>query len=193
MKQKRWLLLASGIAFIATAVIYLILLLIVAPEINSTILPAVETQINDLVVAGELAVEDMSATMDYIKELIFTLVGALAVISVVDVLLGVLLIKRSKADDKTILNKKGLVITAMILSFFTAGLLIAILLIVELNTSVEVASIDNTFVGAKSETDEVQEINSKYEAKIRKLQALRDKGDITKEEYQTLLKKIFEE
>ena len=193
MKQKRWLLLASGIAFIATAVIYLILLLIVAPEINSTILPAVETQINDLVVAGELAVEDMSATMDYIKELIFTLVGALAVISVVDVLLGVLLIKRSKADDKTILNKKGLVITAMILSFFTAGLLIAILLIVELNTSVEAASIDNTFVGAKSETDEVQEINSKYEAKIRKLQALRDKGDITKEEYQTLLKKIFEE
>lgn len=193
MKQKRWLLLASGIAFIATAVIYLILLLIVTPEINSTILPAVETQINDLVVAGELAVEDMGATMDYVKEFVFTLVGALAVVSVVDVVLGVLLIKRSKADDKTILEKKGLVITAMILSFFTAGLLIAILLIVELNTSAEVAIVDNTFVGAKSEADEVQEINSKYEAKIRKLQALRDRGDITKEEYQTLLKKIFEE
>lgn len=193
MKQKRWLLLASGIAFIATAVIYLILLLIVTPEINSTILPAVETQINDLVIAGELAVEDMGATMDYVKEFVFALVGALAVVSVVDVVLGVLLIKRSKADDKTILEKKGLVITAMILSFFTAGLLIAILLIVELNTSAEVASVDNTFVGAKSEADEVQEINSKYEAKIRKLQALRDRGDITKEEYQTLLKKIFEE
>ena len=124
----------------------------------------------------------------------------LAVMAIVDLVLGISLIKHSKASDKILLGKRVLVITSIIVAFFTAGSIISILLIVAMSVKVETIEsqtesnvVNNTATSTTIDNMDQTQINEKYESKIRRLQDLRDKGAITKEEYQKLLKQIFEE
>lgn len=198
MKQKRGLILASGIVFIVSAVIYALMILFIACSIESTIMPIIELDIDEMVLIGELTEANANEILDIAKLLIVAIMVMLAIIAIVNVVMGVLLIRHSKSEDKAVLEKKGLIITSLVVSFFTSGLLVVILLIIALNTRVDESVGENVYTTNSTSSVSVgdmeqRQVNEKYEAKIRRLQALRDKGAISKEEYAILLKQIFED
>ena len=198
MKLKRGLLLASGIIFIVIAALYAIIAIVSVPMFDTIILPLLEAELEELVMIGEEELaNELRNYMDFMQN---GMVVLLAVMAIVDLVLGILLIKHSKASDKILLEKRVLVITSIIVAFFTAGSIISILLIVAMSVKVETIEtqtdsnvVNNTATSTTIDNMDQTQINEKYESKIRRLQDLRDKGAITKEEYQKLLKQIFEE
>ena len=198
MKLKRGLLLASGIIFIVIAALYAIIAIVSVPMFDTIILPLLEAELEELVMIGEEELaNELRNYMDFMQN---GAVVLLAVMAIVDLVLGILLIKHSKASDKILLEKRVLVITSIIVAFFTAGSIISILLIVAMSVKVETIEtqtdsnvVNNTATSTTIDNMDQTQINEKYESKIRRLQDLRDKGAITKEEYQKLLKQIFEE
>ena len=52
MKQKRGLLLASGIIFVVIAVLYFITSLVIIPIFDTLILPIIEEEIEELILIG---------------------------------------------------------------------------------------------------------------------------------------------
>ena len=190
MKQKRGVLLASGIIFGVIAVMYAIITLAAIPNVDSVIMPLLEAEMEELIMIGEpeLAEETFAA----MKSALYIFIVAMAVMAIVDMVLGVLLIKHSKASDDVIKNKKGLVKTAAIVAVFTSGIIITILLILSLYYNVE-ESVQVVKQAEDIDNMDQKQVNDKFESKIRRLQHLRDTGAITKEEYQKLLKQIFEE
>lgn len=192
MKQKRGLLLASGIIFVIIAVMYMIIALAAIPSIDSVIMPIVEAELDELVMIGEAELAEN--TLESIKITINFVLIFIAIIAIVDMFIGVKLIRHSKESDSAILEKKNLVVAAIVVSIFTSSLIIAIMLIWSLNVKVDTR--ESSYVVIPNSTFEhadQKQINDKYEMKIRRLQDLRDKGAITKEEYQKLLKQIFED
>ena len=191
MKQKRALLLASGIIFVIIAVLYAMIALAAMPNIDTVIMPIVKAELDELVLIGEIELTDN--TLESIKSVINVALIFMVVIAIVDMIIGVMLIRRSKESDKVILEKKNLVITAIVVSLFTSGLITTILLICALYKPVETSRAEAVMTNSTVENIEQKQVNDKYETKIRRLQDLRDKGAITKEEYQKLLKQIFED
>ena len=191
MKQKRALLLASGIIFVIIAVLYAMIALAAMPNIDTVIMPIVKAELDELVLIGEIELTDN--TLESIKSVINVALIFMVVIAIVDMIIGVMLIRRSKESDKVILEKKNLVITAIVVSLFTSGLITTILLICALYKPVETSRAEAVMTKSTVENIEQKQVNDKYETKIRRLQDLRDKGAITKEEYQKLLKQIFED
>ena len=191
MKQKRALLLASGIIFVIIAVLYAMIALAAMPNIDTVIMPIVKAELDELVLIGEIELTEN--TLESIKSVINVVLIFMVVIAIVDMIIGVMLIRRSKESDKVILEKKNLVITAIVVSLFTSGLITTILLICALYKPVETSRTEAVMTNSTVENIEQKQVNDKYEIKIRRLQDLRDKGAITKEEYQKLLKQIFED
>ena len=191
MKQKRALLLASGIIFVIIAVLYAMIALAAMPNIDTVIMPIVKAELDELVLIGEIELTEN--TLESIKSVINVVLIFMVVIAIVDMIIGVMLIRRSKESDKVILEKKNLVITAIVVSLFTSGLITTILLICVLYKPVETSRAETVMTNSTVENIEQKQVNDKYETKIRRLQDLRDKGAITKEEYQKLLKQIFED
>ena len=191
MKQKRALLLASGIIFVIIAVLYAMIALAAMPNIDTVIMPIVKAELDELVLIGEIELTEN--TLESIKSVINIMLIFMVVIAIVDMIIGVMLIRRSKESDKVILEKKNLVITAIVVSLFTSGLITTILLICALYKPVETSCAEAVMTNSTVENIEQKQVNDKYETKIRRLQDLRDKGAITKEEYQKLLKQIFED
>ena len=192
MKQKRGLLLASGIIFVIIAVMYMIIALAAIPSIDSVIMPIVEAELDELVMIGEAELAEN--TLESIKITINFVLIFIAIIAIVDMFIGVKLIRHSKESDSVILEKKNLVVAAIVVSIFTSSLIIAIMLIWSLNVKVDTRESSYVVIpNSTFENADQKQINDKYEMKIRRLQDLRDKGAITKEEYQKLLKQIFED
>jgi hypothetical protein len=191
MKQKRALLLASGIIFVIIAVLYAMIALAAMPNIDTVIMPIVKAELDELVLIGEIELTEN--TLESIKSVINVVLIFMVVIAIVDMIIGVMLIRRSKESDKVILEKKSLVVTAIIVSVFTSGLITTILLVCALYKPVETLRAEAVMTNSTVENIEQKQVNDKYEIKIRRLQDLRDKGAITKEEYQKLLKQIFED
>lgn len=213
MKNKRSLILASGILFIISAVSYILLSLIVATSIDG-IVQIIGVELSELVEVGELTTEYVNYIMNLINTLIWVGVGILLAFAVVDMVLGILLVKHSKKNDEIVARKKGLVITSLVFSFICGGIVSAILLILALCTKVnldenkqvvepvapavsngetkEMSNMERELTQPK-QPEQKTVVNDKYAEKIRKLQNLRDSGAITKEEYDKLLSQVFED
>ena len=191
MKQKRGLLLASGIIFVVIAALYAIIAIVAIPSVDSVIMPIIEAEVEELVMIGEAELAE--ETLNTMKLSLNIVIISMVVIAIVDMILGIKLIKLSKASDKVITEKRKLIVTAMVVSIFAAGLMVTILLCLALYLRVDEEPRQVVVQTIPTENMNQAQINEKYETKIRRLQDLRDKGAITKEEYQKLLKQIFEE
>lgn len=203
MRQKRSEILTGGIFYILSAVTHIFLAIIIGCTIDSVLIPEIEAEFDELIAIGELTQEAAVELLNFYYIIAQVIVIFLAIIAIVDIVMGILLIKHSKASDDIVANKKALLITSLVLAFMFSGIVTVIMLILALCAKVETPVVENTMVSGTvtntetvgEETKNVQsdEINKKYESKIKKLQALRDSGAISRDEYATLLKQIFKD
>lgn len=209
MKNKRSLILASGILFIISAVSFVGTSFLVAFSIDPTI-SYLSNEFYELAAVGEMNPEYIGQLLNFIKIMLWCLVGVCIIFAVIDVVFGVLLIKHSKKSDEIVSKNKALIITSLVFAFICGGLISAILLIVALcikedaivakDEKLEDLS-KNTSDDLKNQTSETtlndsanaqnNIVNEKYAVKIIRLKKLRDSGAITKEEYDKLLKQVF--
>ena len=209
MKNKRSLILASGILFIISAVSFVGTSFLVALSINPTI-SYLSNEFYELAAVGEMNPEYIGQLLNFIKIMLWCLVGVCIIFAVVDVVFGVLLIKHSKKSDEIVSKNKALIITSLVFAFICGGLISAILLIVALciKEDVSVAKDEKLEDVSKNSSDDLKNktsettlndsanaqnniVNEKYAVKIIRLKKLRDSGAITKEEYDKLLKQVF--
>lgn len=203
MKQKRSEILTAGIFYILSAVTHIILAIIIGCTIDSELIPEIEAEFDELIAIGEMTQEVAVELLNLYYMIAQVIVIFLAIIAIVDIVMGILLIKHSNASDEIVANKKALLITSLVLAFMFSGLVTVIMLILALCAKAETPAVESTVVTGtvtntetvSEETKDVQsdEINKKYESKIKKLQALRDSGAISQDEYATLLKQIFKD
>lgn len=203
MRQKRSEILTGGIFYILSAVTHIFLAIIIGCTIDSVLIPEIEAEFDELIAIGELTQEGAVELLNFYYLVAQVIVIFLAIIAIVDIVMGILLIKHSKASDDIVANKKALLITSLVLAFMFSGIVTVIMLILALCAKVETPVVESTMVSgtvtnaetAGEETKDVQsdEINKKYESKIKKLQALRDSGAISQDEYAILLKQIFKD
>lgn len=198
MKTKKTLILLSGIFFILAAVSLLLTGILCVTYFNTTFLELIRFELEQLVYVGEMTSQYVESIMGLFHMLMWFLAIYSFVFCIVDIVLGVLLIKRSNASDEVLREGKGLLIASLIVSFLGGSLVTIILLIIALSIKEKP---ENVVVKPEnvpySVTDTVETkfnvVNEKYESKIRKLQTLRDSGAITKEEYEILLKQVFKD
>lgn len=209
MKNKKSLILASGILFIFSAVSFVGTSFLVALSINPTI-SYLSNEFYELAAVGEMNPEYIGQLLNFIKIMLWCLVGVCIIFAVVDVVFGVLLIKHSKKSDEIVLKNKALIITSLVFSFICGGLISAILLIMVLCIKEDaiVAKDEKLEDVSKNSSDDLKNqtsettlndsaneqnniVNEKYAVKIIRLKKLRDSGAITKEEYDKLLKQVF--
>ena len=194
MIQKRRLALASGIILIFSALMYILLAVFGLSFNDAEAVNELRTMLEELVLIGELAVEEVDTLIDAFKKFAVLITIICAVIAATNITLGVLLIRFSRAKDDIVRSKKALILTSAIVSIFTSGLLCAALLFIAYYTNTDRVVVDITQnVQTENANITQKDINEKYETKIRRLQNLRDSGAITKEEYNKLLKQIFED
>lgn len=203
MRQKRSEILTGGIFYILSAVTHIFLAIVIGCTIDSVLIPEIEAEFDELIAIGEMTQEVAVELLNLYYMIAQVIVIFLAIIAIVDIVMGILLIKHSKASDEIVANKKALLITSLVLAFMFSGLVTVIMLILALCAKVETPVVEGTVVAGtvtntetvSEETKDVQsdEINKKYESKIKKLQALRDSGAISQDEYATLLKQIFKD
>lgn len=194
MIQKRRLALASGIILIFSALMYILLAVCGLSFNDAEAANELRVMLEELVLIGELAVEEVDTLIDAFKKFAVLITIICAVIAATNITLGVLLIRFSRAKDDIVRSKKALILTSAIVSIFTSGLLCAALLFIAYFTNTDRVVVDITQnVQTENANITQKDINEKYETKIRRLQNLRDSGAITKEEYNKLLKQIFED
>ena len=131
MKTKRGLIKASGILYIIGAVGFFLLALGFM-SLGPLFMETIDQLLAEMVTIGEIAEPDVEMIKAMVEGVFTSAPVVLGIIGLVQLIIGIKLVKHSNGSDDDILNRKGIVITALIISLLSGGLVVAILLIIAL-------------------------------------------------------------